>query len=105
MFQHVQQQAKYNAKTGGDLLLYLFDEDPSVAEEKLLRCRQKLVRRFCAERCRDPDDLASETLRRVLDALSLNPDRLTTTIEGFIFGFATNIIHESRRAPARFEYS
>jgi hypothetical protein len=85
--------------TAGDRLLGFFDRDPVIASEKLLRCRQKLVRRFAAERCHDTEDLANETLRRVLDALDKNPQRLTTRIEAFISGFATNLIYESRRAP------
>lgn len=85
--------------TAGDRLLSFFDDDPVIASEKLLRCRQKLIRRFSAERCRDPEDLANETLKRVLDALSKNPQRLTTKVEAFISGFATNIIYESRRSP------
>ena len=85
--------------TAGDRLLSFFDSDPVIAGEKLLRCRQKLVRRFAAERCHDPEDLANESLRRVLDALNKNPQRLATEIEAFISGFATNIIYESRRSP------
>jgi DNA-directed RNA polymerase specialized sigma24 family protein len=84
--------------TAGDRLLSFFDSNPVIAGEKLLRCRQKLIRRFGAERCRDPEDLANETLQRVLDALNKNPQRLTTKVEAFISGFATNIIYESRRS-------
>jgi hypothetical protein len=64
-----------------------------------LPVKQKLVRRSRAERCRDPEDLANETVQRVIDALNKNPQRLTTKIEAFISGFATNIIYESRRSP------
>ena len=85
--------------TAGDRLLSFFDSDPVTASEKLLRCRQKLIRRFSAERCHDPEDLANETLRRVLDALNKNPLRLTTAIEHFISGFARNIIHEDAKHP------
>jgi len=37
--------------TAGDRLLGFFDTDPIVADEMLLRCRRKLIRRFSAERC------------------------------------------------------
>lgn len=83
--------------TAGDKLLRLFDSDPVVAEEKLLRCRQKLIRRFAGERLPDAGDLANETLRRVLESLKLGEKKLTTTIEAYVSGFATNIIHEFRR--------
>jgi|SRR6266404_5383396 len=92
-----------SAPTAGDRLLRFFDDDPVIASEKLLRCRQKLVRRFSAERCRDAEDLANETLSRVLDALNKTPQRLTSQIEAFISGFATNLIHESRRSPSHKE--
>jgi len=83
--------------TAGDKLLRFFDTNPSIAAEKLLRCRQKLIRRFAAERCRDAEDLADETLRRVLQALDRDVKQLTTTIEAFISGFATNVLHETHR--------
>ncbi|MEK6283134.1 MAG: hypothetical protein AABN95_22480 [Acidobacteriota bacterium] len=89
--------------TAGEQLLNFFDTDPVIAAEKLLRCREKLIRRFSVERCDDAEDLANETLRRVLDALNKDPQRLTTQIEAFISGFATNIVYESRRSPSHKE--
>jgi DNA-directed RNA polymerase specialized sigma24 family protein len=86
-------------QTAGDKLLRLFDRDRVIAEQKLLRCKEKLVRRFAAERCYDAEDLASETLRRVLKTLNRDETQLTTTIEAYISGFATRIIHESHRRP------
>lgn len=83
--------------TAGDKLLRLFDSDPLVAAHKLLRCRQKLIRRFAGERLPDAEDLANETLRRVLQSLELEERKLTTTIEAYVSGFATNVIHEFRR--------
>jgi len=62
-------------------------------------CRQKLIRRFSAERCYDAEDLASETLERVLTALDNDPHRVSTQIEAFISSFATMIVHESHRRP------
>lgn len=85
--------------TAGDRLLRYFDSDPVVASEKLLRCRQKLIRRFAAERCHDAEDLANETLQRVLQTLDRDETQLTTQIEAFIAGFATNVLRESWRRP------
>lgn len=85
--------------TAGDKLLRFFDTNPTIAAEKLFRCRQKLVRRFAAERCNDAEDLANETLRRVLQVLDRDEKQLTTTIEAFISGFATNVLHETHRRP------
>lgn len=83
--------------TAGDKLLRFFDNDRAIAAHKLLRCREKLIRRFAGERLLDAEDLANETLRRVLESLSLDEKKLTTSIEAYISGFATNVIHECRR--------
>lgn len=85
--------------TAGDKLLLLFDNDP----DRLIRCREKLVRRFILEFHDDAEDLANETLKRVLRGLERDKTQLTTTIEAFISGFATNIIHETRKQLSRRE--
>ena len=85
--------------TAGDKLLHLFDNDPN----RLLRCREKLVRRFILEFHEDGEDLADETLKRVLLVLEREEIRITTSIEAFISGFATNIIHEVRRRSSQRE--
>lgn len=83
--------------TAGDKLLLLFDNDP----DRLLRCREKLVRRFILEFRDDAEDLASETLKRVLQTLERDKAQLTTSIEAYISGFATKIIHEARKQVSR----
>ena len=88
-----------DSPTAGDRLLRLFDSDPTVAAEKLTRFKHKLIVRFSAERCHDPENLASEAIARLLALLERDPERAVTSIGAFLYGFATNIIHESRRAP------
>ena|SRR5687767_1269404 len=83
--------------TAGDKLLLLFDND----SDRLLRCREKLIRRFILEFRDDAEDLANETLKRVLRDLERDKTQLTTSIEAFISGFATNIIHEARKQSSR----
>jgi DNA-directed RNA polymerase specialized sigma24 family protein len=83
--------------TAGDKLLLLFDDDPG----RLLRCREKLIRRFALEFRDDAEDLADETLKRVLLVLEREENQITTSIEAFISGFATNIIHEARKQVSR----
>lgn len=85
--------------TAGDKLLFLFDNDP----DRLLRCREKLVRRFIFEFRDDAEDLVSETFTRVLQALERDKTQLTTSIEAYVSGFATNIIHEARRRSSQRE--
>ena len=83
--------------TAGDKLLLLFDNDP----DRLLRCREKLVRRFIVEFHDDAEDWASETFKRVLQALERDKTQLTTNIEAYVSGFATKIIHEARKQVSR----
>lgn len=83
--------------TAGDKLLLLFDND----SERLLRCREKLVRRFAVEFCDDAEDLASETFKRVLHALERDTTQLTTSIEAYVSGFATKITYEARKQVSR----
>jgi DNA-directed RNA polymerase specialized sigma24 family protein len=80
--------------TAGDKLLRFFDSDPVIAAEKLINCRKKLVLRFAAERCSDAEDLADETLERVLEVLNRGEKQITTTIEAYISGFATHVLQE-----------
>ena len=84
--------------TAGDKLLLLFDNN----SERLLRCREKLIRRFAIEFC-DAEDLASETFKRVLHALERDETQLTTSIEAYVSGFATKIIYEARKQVSRKE--
>ena len=83
--------------TAGDKLLLLFDND----HDRLLRCREKLVRRFILEFHDDAEDLASETFKRVLQVLERDKTQLTTSIEAYVSGFATKIIHEARKQVSR----
>ena len=83
--------------TAGDKLLLLFDND----HDRLLRCREKLVRRFILEFHDDGEDLASETFKRVLQVLERDKTQLTTSIEAYVSGFATKIIHEARKQVSR----
>jgi DNA-directed RNA polymerase specialized sigma24 family protein len=85
--------------TPGDRLLRLFDSDSAIAAEKLLRAKNKLILRFTVERCHDPESLANDAIARLLCVIEKNPDRVITSIGAFLFGIATNIIHESRRSP------
>jgi DNA-directed RNA polymerase specialized sigma24 family protein len=85
--------------TAGDRLLLLFDSDPTIAAEKLSRLKEKLILRFSAERCYDPENLANEAVARLLALIDKDPERVVTNIGAFLYGFATNIIHESRRSP------
>jgi hypothetical protein len=85
--------------TAGDKLLRLFDTDQVVAGEELLRCREMLVRRFAAEHCYDADNLANQTIERVVADLEKNPQRVITNIWSFISGVARNIVHEIHRSP------
>ena len=94
-----------DSPTPGDRLLRLFDSDPTVATKRLSHFKDKLVLRFSAERCHDPESLANETIARLLALLERDPARVVTSVGAFLNGIATNIIHESRRSPIVHEIS
>jgi DNA-directed RNA polymerase specialized sigma24 family protein len=82
--------------SGGDRLLSFFDADETIAGEKLLRMRQKLIRYFAANRCPDPQDHADETIFRVIKALN-EGKQVDTAIEAYIQGFAKFVLLEVKR--------
>ena len=74
-------------------LLRLLDSDPARAGERYRLTFQKLVRLFAAHLCRDPEDLAGETILRACRAIDGGLE-LTSQFETFLFGVAKNIALE-----------
>ena len=93
--------AEPSPQAPGDKLRRLLGDDPQVADERLERLRSKLIHRFAAARCADPEDLAQKTICRVLEALEKGK-QITTQIEHYAAGVATNIIREQwKTSPQR----
>jgi DNA-directed RNA polymerase specialized sigma24 family protein len=86
-----------------DKLLSLFDKDPFIAEEKLLRLREKLIRFFSREfylSADDCEDCANETIKRVIEKLNqgleITSEIESEGIEKYFFGVAKFVKLEFR---------
>jgi RNA polymerase sigma factor (sigma-70 family) len=79
--------------------LRLLDPDPAKAEQKYGDLVRRLTKFFQFRHCESPEDLAQETVLRVLQKVG----RATISVEpaAFFQGFAKNLVHEARRAAAR----
>ena len=85
-----------------DAYLRLLDPVPVRAQEKYEELFRRLERFFEWRRCESPEDLAQETIFRVLNKvargeLTINAGDITP----LFYGFAKNLLLESRRAAAR----
>lgn len=79
----------------GDHLLWLFDrEDPRRAEEKYFRFRSKLIWYFDRHNCHCPEDLADETLYRIVRAISAGTDIYAQNPFAFFWAVAENVRKE-----------
>jgi DNA-directed RNA polymerase specialized sigma24 family protein len=86
----------------GDQFLRLLDPDPGRAREKYEQLFRRLVRFFEWRQCESPEDLAQDTIVRVLEKaargeLTINTDDVTP----LFYGFAKNLLRESRRVSSR----
>lgn len=62
-------------------------------EERYEAIRQKLIRYFAVKRCYDPEELADETITRVVRKID-SWRREAVEFEAFLSGFARNVAHE-----------
>lgn len=85
-----------NDSSENNRLLSFFSTDSTVAVEKFLRMRQKLIRYFAANRCPDPQDHADETIFRVIKAID-DGKKVDTVIEAYTQGFAKFVLLEVKR--------
>ncbi len=98
--------AKDNSSSG-NILLLLFDKDSLIAEEKLLRMRQKLIRYFnCALRStfQNHEECADETIFRVAnkihEGIEITNEIETDGIEKYFFKVAHYVKLEFWRRPS-----
>ena len=82
----------------GDHVLSLFDgEDRRRAEEKYLLFRSKLIWYFDRHNCECPDDLADETLYRIVRAVSNGTEIYAKNPFAFFWAVAENVRREERK--------
>lgn len=83
-------------------LLERLSSDPKVAEQKWAMLYERLTRFFEWRRSVSAEDLAQETLIRVLRILEFD-NRDIPNIPAFALGVARNVLHESWRAQRNVE--
>lgn len=84
----------------GRFLLWL-DEDVDSAGESYLQMRRRLVAYFDRKDCAAPDELADETLNRVVRRLSEEGAIETETPAKYCYTVARFVFMESLRAPSK----
>ena len=85
--------------SGLDRLLATLDPDRAVAAEKLLLLRRKLLKFFAWNRAAVPDELADETLDRVVRRLGEGETIRSPDPGAYVHGVARNVLHESWSRP------
>ncbi len=83
-------------------LLDLLDASPVEAEKKLLALSERLVTYFRRRQCLEPEDMAAETIHRVVQRLSEGV-AIDPGIEQFVFGVAKRVLMEGWRSARRKE--
>lgn len=79
-----------------DLFRTLEPEAESVADG-FARCRRKLVKFFSWRRCTEPDDLADETISRLLKTMSTGTKISADKPYSFVYAIAMNVFKECAR--------
>lgn len=72
---------------------------PFVTEDRYHRLRQKLIMFFERRECFCPEELADESLQRVVQRVSRGPLPDAVEVEAFAMGIARNVILEWYRSP------
>jgi RNA polymerase sigma factor (sigma-70 family) len=82
-----------------EALLNWLDPDRERAGEMYETIRQQLIKMFAWSQCQDPDDLADETIDRVMRRVREIRQSYSGDPRLYFFGVAKNILHEARRKP------
>lgn len=68
-------------------------------QEQYNRLRKRLIMFFDRRGCASADDLADETVFRLLTKLKSSTEDLTVNLEAYALGIAKNVWHENNRNP------
>ena len=75
-----------------DQIRSLFDADPQSADAQIRSLHAKLLQYFSWRRCREPEELVSETLCRALDHIRRGAE--VGNLENYCYGIAFNVLRE-----------
>jgi DNA-directed RNA polymerase specialized sigma24 family protein len=83
-----------------ELLLAWLDSDPGLAGEAYLRLHRKLTMFFSGRKCgAAAEQLADDTLDRVIKKLQTDPSLTDASRSAYVFGVARKILQEHQRQP------
>ncbi len=90
-------------QTAFDELFRLLEPDAPSIDEGFRRCRLKLVKFFAWRRCEDPDNLADETMSRLLKNVHSGQEILSDKPYSYVYAIATYVFMEHLRAKHKGE--
>jgi DNA-directed RNA polymerase specialized sigma24 family protein len=82
-------------------LFQLLEPDAQSIEEGFQRCRYKLFKFFAWRHCEDPDNLADETISRLLKNVRAGQEILADNPYSYVYAIASNLFKEYLRAKKK----
>jgi DNA-directed RNA polymerase specialized sigma24 family protein len=82
-------------------LFRLLEPDGQTIEARFWRCRLKLVKFFAWRHCDDPDNLADETIARLLKNVHAGQELSDDNPYSYVYAIATNVFQEYLRAKKK----
>ena len=80
-----------------DELFKLLEPDAASTQSRFSQCRRKLSRFFVWRHCEDPDNLADETIVRLLKNVNNGQKISAQRPYSYVYGIASNVFHEYLR--------
>lgn len=84
-------------------LFQLLEPDAQSIEEGFRQCRFKLLKYFAWRHCEDPDNLADETMSRLLKNVGTGQEILADKPYSYVYAIARNVFREYLRAKEKGE--
>lgn len=84
-----------------DELFKLLEPDSQSTEEGFWRCRFKLIKFFAWRYCEDPENLADETVTRLIKNVRAGQRISADNPYSYVYGIATNVFMEYLRAKKK----
>lgn len=84
-----------------DRLFQLLESDAQSVEEGFRQCRFKLIKFFAWRRCEDPENLADETISRLLKNVQSGQEISSDNPYSYVYAIATNVFREYIRAKQK----
>lgn len=84
-----------------DGLFQLLEPDAPSVEEGFRRCRLKLIKFFAWRHCEDPDNLADETISRLLKNVRADLEISSDNPYSYVYAIAVNVFKEYLRVKKK----